>query len=228
MVRRQSAGDDEGLRERPEGPAGLEGASVVARSRCSGWVNTPNMLSLSRLPAAGLVWLAPGHWPLLLGTLVFAGVTDLLDGWSARHLRQGMLARGEDPGSLAAQGGAGAWLDPLCDKAYVISVLGSLWYALRPALNTILLVATRELLLVPLVLLYWGLPHLRSRLRYDFRASVWGKATTVLQFAAIGALMLRERLGFMVALAAAAVGTVAAMVYLVRALKTLRRHAGQS
>ena len=55
------------------------------------------------------------------------------------------------------------------------------------------LIVTRELLQLPMVLVYRVIPTLRHWLRYDFRASPLGKAATVTQFLAIGALVWAGR-----------------------------------
>jgi phosphatidylglycerophosphate synthase len=57
-------------------------------------------------------------------------------------------------------------------------------------LGMLALIVARELLQLPMSVVYKAIPSLRHWLRYDFRASVLGKAATIAQFLAIGALVL--------------------------------------
>jgi phosphatidylglycerophosphate synthase len=84
-----------------------------------------------------------------------------------------------------------------------------------------LLVATRELVLVPLALIYWLTP-LHERFRYDFRSVPAGKRATVAQFVAILAILFAMPGSTLVALGAAIVGLVAAAHYLARARRAAR------
>ena len=144
-------------------------------------LSLPNLLSLSRLPLGGLFWVTLGPTTtrafLALGVMALAAATDVLDGAVAR--KRGL-----------ATAGTGAWLDPFCDKMFVGAILATLLFKQGVPLTTIALIITRELLQLPLVLVYQFVPSLRHWLRYDFRASVLGKAATVTQFIAIAMLIL--------------------------------------
>jgi cardiolipin synthase len=141
----------------------------------------PNLLSLARLPLGWLFWIAlgttPAHAVRALGVMALAAGTDVLDGAVARR-------RGVDVA------GAGSWLDPICDKLFVAAVLASLHFERGVSLGILALIVARELLQLPMVIVYRASPTLRRWLRYDFRASLLGKAATVAQFLAIAALML--------------------------------------
>jgi phosphatidylglycerophosphate synthase len=65
---------------------------------------------------------------------------------------------------------------------------------------------------------------LRRWLRYDFRASVLGKAATVVQFLAVSALIVNHALAWGLALAAFALGVVALADYVRRAIVIGKRH----
>ena len=172
----------------------------------------PNALSLSRLPMAALVWAAPESPGWVLSLMVLAGITDLLDGWVARHVE---ARRGPD-GRTGFQD-VGAWLDPICDKVFVVSALAAVTYGTGTPLWVMLLVASREIIQIPLYLV------LRRRGvfgRFDFRASMAGKAATVVQFAAVAALLFRHSAAVPLALLAALIGTLAAGYYVLRALRT--------
>lgn len=141
----------------------------------------------------------------MLSLMALAGLTDVLDGWLARRLRRKEGREGERD--------AGAWLDPFCDKIFVLSALAAVASAVRPPLWILVLIAARELAQVPLL----GLLRLRGVLRsYDFRAAFVGKLATVLQFAAVAALLLRHPSQTALAVAAGVVGLAAAVFYAVR------------
>ncbi len=180
-------------------------------------VTLPNVLSVSRIPLGGLFWVAlasgSGHAELPFGVLAAAAVTDVLDGWVARR-------RGIDPS------GTGSWLDPICDKLFVGSVLAALYVQRRVPLGVLALIVTRELLQVPMVLVYRTSATLRRWLRYDFRASFLGKGATVVQFLAVSALILGvdEAIAWRLALLAFALGLLALGDYVRRAIIIGRRH----
>ena len=139
----------------------------------------PNLLTLSRLPMAAMIWIAPSNAAWLLGLMVAAAVSDLLDGWFAR--RAGV------PGE-----GMGAWLDPICDKAFILSVLIAVWVAHAPPVWMAVVASMRELVLLPLVLARFGVPRLRKS-GIPWRAMWLGKATTVLQFVLFAAVLAEWR-----------------------------------
>jgi cardiolipin synthase len=145
------------------------------------FLTLPNLLSLARLPLGALFWVALGptraHAPWALGLMAAAAVTDVLDGRLAR--RQGT--------DLA---GVGSWLDPICDKLFVGAVLAALHFERGVSYGTLALIVARELIQLPMSIVYHLVPSLRRWLRYDFRASILGKAATIAQFLAIAALVL--------------------------------------
>jgi cardiolipin synthase len=176
----------------------------------------PNLLSVSRLPLGGLFWLAlgrgPGHPELPFGVLAAAAATDVLDGWVAR--RRGV--------NLA---GIGSWLDPICDKLFVGSVLAALYVQRRVPLGLLALIVTRELLQLPMVVIYRTSATLRRWLRYDFSASLLGKGATVVQFLAVSALILDHDVAWRLALLAFGLGVLALADYVRRAIVIGKRHA---
>jgi cardiolipin synthase len=175
----------------------------------------PNALSLSRLPLGGLFWLAlaqgPGRPELPFGVLAAAAGTDVLDGWIARR-------RGTN---LA---GIGSWLDPICDKLFVGSVLAALYVERRVPLALLALVVGRELLQLPMALVYRTSATLRRWLRYDFRASLLGKGATVVQFLAVSALILDAEAAWRLAIMAFMLGMLALADYIRRAIVIGKRH----
>ncbi len=167
-----------------------------------------NLMSLSRIPMGFLIWLAPQSRFLLLGVMALAAISDVLDGWLARRSH-----RSTGPGHV------GAWLDPVCDKVFVVTVLAALLVALDSPLWQLLLIGTRELLQLPLLaahLLAGRRLHLPARL--DFRAGIPGKATTVAQFSAIGAIVVELAAAWAWCAVAGALGVVSTAYYVRRTL----------
>ncbi|HEX2657431.1 MAG TPA: CDP-alcohol phosphatidyltransferase family protein [Polyangia bacterium] len=182
-----------------------------------------NLLSLSRLPLGALfAWTftrTGGRWWPSLLVLALAGASDALDGWFARR-EQARRSGGKDQETPA---GTGSWLDPICDKVFVATVLGTIWMQFRPPLTWVALTLTRELAQLPLSLVYLAIPSLHRWLRYDFRASLPGKAATVVQFLAIVALVFRSPLAHALAYASCGLGLIALGDYLRRAVELGKR-----
>jgi CDP-diacylglycerol--glycerol-3-phosphate 3-phosphatidyltransferase len=130
-------------------------------------VTLPNALTTARaflvIPVIGLI--AVGDTSAALLVFLGAAVTDALDGALARRR-----------GSTTA---LGASLDPLADKILVVGTLAALALrGLAPAWAVVLIFA-RELIAI----------ELRARAPGAVGASLDGKAKTVLQVAAIAALL---------------------------------------
>jgi len=176
-----------------------------------------NLLSLVRIPlgAVALVLYEDAGWLLALAAI--AGITDMLDGAVARWTHPELARPVGDAGSSVEEP-IGAWLDPLCDKAFVLAWLGAI--ALRGApLHLLVLVAVRDVGIALLGTLQLTVPALRARRRrYTARPS--GKLTTVLQFAALAAILLQapDPTPLVLAAASALVGLGALGEYVHRAL----------
>jgi phosphatidylglycerophosphate synthase len=171
----------------------------------------PNLLSLSRLPLGGVFWVALGPTPttthalMALGVMALAAGTDMLDGTIAR--RRGI-----------STAGMGSWLDPICDKLFVGAVLAALYFERGVPLSLLAVIVARELMQLPMVLVYQAFPTLRQWLRYDFRASYFGKAATITQFLAVGCLVMGWRAAYPFAWGAFGLGLVALADYVRRAI----------
>ncbi len=168
------------------------------------FLTVANLLSLVRLPMAAAVWIDPDEPALLLPLVAAAAITDLLDGWTARR-------RGDTTE-------VGAWLDPLCDKAFAVSVLVALLVTGRLEVGLFVLIALREFLIAPLALAYRLLPP-RVRGAMVFRARWPGKICTVSQFAAILAALFVPWLALPAAVLAAVLGVVAVADYVDRGVR---------
>lgn len=183
-------------------------------------LTVPNLLSLSRIPLGGVFWTALAQGPSKsiypFAVLAAAAATDVLDGFLARR------KHGANPP------GAGAWLDPICDKLFVGAVIAALYVQRQVPLSMLALILTREILQLPMALVYRVVPSLHAWLRYDFRASWLGKAATVAQFLAVSALILEarsadRRFAYPLAVLAFALGLIALADYIRRAIAIGRR-----
>jgi cardiolipin synthase (CMP-forming) len=174
-------------------------------------------LTLSRLVLAGLFWTVVDRPWWALGVLALSGLTDVVDGQVAR-----LASRGRARAGLPPPAPLGEWLDPLCDKTFVVSVLLALRSGPGLPLPLLLLIATREIILIPLAALYRFTPWLRARMRYRFRAGALGKAATVAQFLAVTLVLFRDARAPVAAIAASAIGAAAALAYIVRGVRLAR------
>lgn len=185
-------------------------ARVAPLSALRRLLSAPNLLSLARLPLGALFWLviddSPAHFVGPFALLAAAGVTDVLDGYLAR--RSGLPS------------GIGSWLDPICDKLFVGSVLAAVAVHRQAPWTLLALVVGRELVQLPLTLTYRLVPPLHHWLHYDFSASPLGKAATVAQFLAVAALLLDLRVKWPIAWLAFAIGMAALADYLRRAIRS--------
>ena len=180
-------------------------------------------LSLVRIPLGVMFLLVADRTGLALGVLAAAGLSDVLDGWVAR--RQRRAAR-----TLAsAHPHRGDWLDPLCDKLFVLAVVLGLYLARQPPLLLLALLLTREVLQTISVAVMRLVPSLHRASRdYDFKAHPLGKATTVVQFLTGALLLLDHPLARPAAYLTAALGVVTVAIYISRVRRILPAAAPRS
>jgi len=133
-----------------------------------------------------------------LAVMALAAVSDMLDGWLARRQPQ-RISWGE-------------WLDPVCDKFFIIAVMVGLYLSQHPSLKTLLPILTREAAILVLFLIYRLVPSLRG-IRYDYRANALGKATTAAQFLVAAALLFAHPAAKYLAALCALLGLLCAGVY---------------
>jgi CDP-diacylglycerol--glycerol-3-phosphate 3-phosphatidyltransferase len=130
-------------------------------------VTLPNALTAMRavlaVPVIGLIAIGDASAALLL--FVVAAATDAIDGPLAR--RRGGATR------------MGAALDPLADKILVVGTLAALAVHGIAPVWAVGLILTRELVAI----------EVRARVPYPVRAGADGKAKTVVQVAAVAALL---------------------------------------
>ncbi len=165
----------------------------------------PNLVSLARLPLAALFVACVDVPAAALLVLAAAGLSDVLDGWLARRLDMATAT--------------GAFVDPIADKLFVLTVVITLVAQEKLSLLGVALLSTRELGELPLVA-WFAVSRRAPRERTELpRANVVGKVATTLQFGTIAAALFGlEGLATML-LVTAVGGAVAAMSYWLRALR---------
>lgn len=169
----------------------------------------PNLITLARLCAVpGTVWLMLQH-RLDLAFLLFvgAGISDAIDGWMAR--------------AWNAQSALGALLDPVADKALLVSV-----YVTLAAIGVLpdwlaILVVFRDLVIVGGVLVLWVLgqpPAIRPILISKLNTAMQiGVAALALFLSGFG--LAADALLDVCVLAVAATTLVSGATYVVAALR---------
>jgi cardiolipin synthase (CMP-forming) len=106
-------------------------------------IHVPNILTLARLCAVPLVIVAIVQGNFLAAFLLFAaaGITDGVDGYIAKRFN----ARSE----------LGAYLDPLADKALLVSIFVALSLERAIPVWLTILVVSRDIMIVGAVLVSW-------------------------------------------------------------------------
>lgn len=117
------------------------------RGAVSRWSNVPNLITLARVCTVPLiVWLMMQKIPLAaFWVFVAAGVSDALDGFIAKQFDAETLI--------------GGFLDPIADKALLVSVYVTLGQAGDLPLWLVILVVFRDILIVAGALLFETVTH---------------------------------------------------------------------
>jgi CDP-diacylglycerol--glycerol-3-phosphate 3-phosphatidyltransferase len=132
----------------------------------------PNILSCSRLAlAAGFV--ASSATETQVGIIGAAAVTDFLDGWIARRVK--------------ATSRWGAMLDPIADRFFVLTVVGTMLYTGRLSTGGYFVMILRDIATAVGFLVARIIPWLRT---VTFQARMSGKVVTVLQLVTLAALLV--------------------------------------
>ncbi len=134
----------------------------------------PNLLTAARLLLVPLIALAVlrDSFRAALAFTFLAGVTDGFDGFLAR--RYSWTSR------------LGAWLDPLADKALLVTLFVTLGMIGAFPWWLVALVLARD----AVILLMAGIAFAFTAIR-DFPPSIWGKLSTIVQVGAcVGMLLL--------------------------------------
>jgi cardiolipin synthase len=150
-------------------------ASKTAALRISQILSAPNQLTLARMAFLPfiVIKLLDHHYGGALILFVIAGMSDGLDGLLARRLHQQTLL--------------GQYLDPIADKMLLSTVFLVLSVVDKIPWKFTVLVFSRDVC----ILLVSGVLYTIAGLR-DFRPSIFGKANTFAQVAAVIFVMLLE------------------------------------
>jgi cardiolipin synthase len=147
----------------------------VLRPKLNPFRTAPNLLTLLRICLAPFLVAAllDNHYLLSFGLFLVAGLTDLLDGTVARLLKQRTML--------------GQYLDPVADKLLLSTLFLVLTHkGLIPARVTVLVFGRDVGILVVAAILYAAVG------RREFSPSVFGKANTLAQVAAVSAVLLQQ------------------------------------
>lgn len=158
-----------------------------------------HLLSVVRIPMAALIWWRPQEPAFLLVMLALAAVTDVLDGLVGRRLHP------------AAEGTAniGAWLDPVCDKTFMVSAAAAIAVTWHVDVVVVLLLLVRDLAMPPLTLLFRLVAGPGMFHGHDFRARWSGKLTTGAQVFTLAAVVVVPSAVWPMAIATAMLGIIA-------------------
>jgi len=135
----------------------------------------PNLLTLLRICLAPFLVAAilDDHYALSFGLFLVAGLTDALDGAMARLLKQRTML--------------GQYLDPVADKLLLSTLFLVLMHkGMIPARVTVMVFGRDVGILVVAAILYAAVG------RREFSPSVFGKANTLVQVAAVAAVLLHQ------------------------------------
>jgi cardiolipin synthase (CMP-forming) len=149
----------------------------AANVRLNRFRTAPNLLTLSRICLVPLLVASvlDNHYALSFGLFVVAGLTDAVDGFLARMLKQFTML--------------GQYLDPVADKLLLSTLFLVFTYkGMIPARVTALVIGRDVGILMVAALLY------AAAGRREFSPSVLGKGNTLAQIAAIAAVMLQAML----------------------------------
>lgn len=139
----------------------------------------PNFITLARLvltPAA-IVMIAEDRWRTAFLIFVVAGVSDALDGWLAK--------------TFSLQSELGAVLDPLADKALIISIFVALAVIGQAPVWLAILIVSRDALILGGVGVAWFLGR-----PIAVRPHRISKATTAAQLLLAALVLFGEAYGF--------------------------------
>ncbi len=141
------------------------------------WLTISNILSITRILLVPVIvfGLARHWWLFSFFVFVFAGITDLLDGYFARLLHE--------------QTNLGKVLDPLADKIFLLALFIALAFVGSPSFNIplwfVVLAVIREVLIV-----LGSCIIIATNEHPKVEPILWGKLTTFFQMAFIAWLFV--------------------------------------
>jgi cardiolipin synthase (CMP-forming) len=127
------------------GAAGSYRSAARCRAGAAAILNLPNLITVARILTVPVVVWAIASDQMAIAFLLFlaAGVSDAVDGFLAKHF--GMTSE------------LGAHLDPLADKALIVSIYVALGIVEAVPRWLVILVVSRDILIVGGVMLAWFL-----------------------------------------------------------------------
>jgi len=110
-------------------------------------LSIPNLITLARILSVPLVvWaITSGEWMIAFILFVVAGISDAVDGYLAKRF------------DMASE--LGAYLDPLADKALIVSIYVSLGIAGAIPRWLVIFVVARDIMIIGAVILSWLIGH---------------------------------------------------------------------
>lgn len=138
----------------------------------------PNLITIGRLILVPLVimMIVQGNWSLAFALFLAAGVSDAIDGFLARRFN--MMSE------------LGAYMDPVADKALLVSIYVTLAIVgIIPAWVAILVVS-RDVMIVMAVVLSWVLDN-----PVEIKPFIISKLNTAAQIAFAAALLAAKSFG---------------------------------
>lgn len=176
----------------------------MARYRAKDLLLGPSILSVLRAPLGALFFWVVDTPVLALLVLFAGGLTDVVDGWYARHARKVTAI--------------GALVDGAFDKLFVGSVIVALLLAGKVSAVALAALMVREIAEAPLVV-FWSLSRRPLHgSQEEPKANAIGKLTTTFQFATLAAITVGLPIARPLLLLSFVLGTFAALGYWARAL----------
>ena len=170
-------------------------APVAAACRGEFALSIPNLITLARILTVPLVVWAISSGEMLIAFILFvaAGISDAIDGFLAKRF------------DMASE--IGAYLDPIADKALIVSIYVSLGIAGAIPGWLVIFVVSRDIMIVGAVLLTWliGRPMEMKPLRVSKLNTV---AQIVFACLVLGSLAFKFGLGLLYPLAMTAVAVL--------------------
>jgi len=161
-------------------------------------LNIPNLITLGRILSVPImVWaISSGEMLFAFALFVLAGLSDAIDGYLAKRL------------DMASE--LGAYLDPIADKALIVSIYVTLGISGAVPRPLVILVVSRDIMIVGAVMLAWllGKPIPAKPLMVS-------KVNTAVQIAFAGLVLASLGFGFDAGIVLdVAMGAVAALTLL--------------
>ncbi len=170
-------------------------APVAAACRGEFALSIPNLITLARILTVPLVVWAISSGEMLIAFILFvaAGISDAIDGFLAKRF------------NMASE--IGAYLDPIADKALIVSIYVSLGIAGAIPGWLVIFVVSRDIMIVGAVILTWliGRPMEMKPLRVSKLNTV---AQIVFACLVLGSLAFKFGLGLLYPLAMTAVAVL--------------------